>query len=350
MSGPRNLEELLQATRKASEKYSATTLVMRTEVPEPGDVLLPERLSAFEVEWAILARHPGDPTRLLVVPADGGSMIGSGDVEITDAAAGGPWTLRCRAGRWRAASDLVPWARTGTLLASDLERACRRWWEIEGPVGTVGTVGTVEAREIDADPEYRGWLEEVVEPARRALEGPASFAVNDVGSSETRGKVPVPRRPRVDLFRRLAAPSLIAAGIAAALLVVFWIQRPPSDEVFVNVGSIGLWPGLRGTPDVQIPPDRDRVTVTLRCPDDPPSPRYRLELRDADSRRIVWKHDGLTVLEDGYLRISLPTSLLPAGSYEMGLFAVVEDRFEPLDVYRFGVSRDGTDDRRDAQE
>lgn len=145
--------------------------------PEPGDVFVLDRTSDFDVEWAIIARDLADEQRLFIVPADGCSLVGSTDVEISEVAPFGPLVLRCRFGRWLDARHFDPGFRVGFLDPDDVARARHKCTEVEEAGGTAagGTAAGATAasvpHEIDDDPEYLDWVEDVLLPAQLALAG-----------------------------------------------------------------------------------------------------------------------------------------------------------------------------------
>lgn len=134
--------------------------------PRPGDVFVIDQPGELAVEWVILAQDPRDGCRVLAAPADGNALAGSGDVAVPESAPFGPLTVRCgHAAGWLPAGLFPGDARVGVLDPEDVARAWRRWSELQD--GTLAV--SRRAREVDDDPDYRDWVELVVEPARRDL-------------------------------------------------------------------------------------------------------------------------------------------------------------------------------------
>lgn len=161
------LARLVRETKRALERHAAGRAAvedLRETPPAPGDVFVLERTAEFDVEWAVIARDPADEQRLLTVPADGCSFVGTSDVEISEEALVGPLVLRCRFGSWLDAALIGPGARVGVLDPDDVARAFRQWTVIEA--GAAG--GSAPALETE-DPDYQDWIDDVLLPARLAL-------------------------------------------------------------------------------------------------------------------------------------------------------------------------------------
>lgn len=144
--------------------------------PSPGDLFVFEATREHELEWLVLLR--GEDSRWLVVPADTVPLVGSADVEVPPHSPGGPLSLRCRWGVWLEARDFVSAHRVGVVSQEDLDRAQRKWREIEE--GRIQA--TVTEQDVDGDPEYGEW-ERVLRSARKALHQRRDLGVNDASCS-----------------------------------------------------------------------------------------------------------------------------------------------------------------------
>lgn len=163
---------LLEETRRALDRHTSLKAGMQgngAKPPEPGDVYVLERTAEFDVEWAIIDRDPDNSDRLLTVPADGCSFVGSADVEVPEVAPFGPLVLRCRFGSWIDAGCFEPGFRVGRLGPDDVARARHKLTEVDE-----GTVEGHDAFDTDLDPDYRDWVEDVLVPARLALARPCT--------------------------------------------------------------------------------------------------------------------------------------------------------------------------------
>jgi hypothetical protein len=161
----------IEETRRALERHASERAAVDgdgAESPAPGDVYVLDRTAEFDVEWAIIDRDPVNAERLLTVPADGCSLVGSADVEVSEVAPFGPLVLRCRFGSWIDAECFDPGIRVGVLGPDDVARARLKLSEVEQrSLDDPGS--TLDA---DLDPDYRDWVEGVLVPARLALAGP----------------------------------------------------------------------------------------------------------------------------------------------------------------------------------
>ncbi len=158
---------LQQATRRAVRRYAAVQVMVEglIDTPlEPGELFVLHATAAFDVEWAVVARHPAHSRLLLVMPADGCSLVGSSDVEIPESAPGGPLVLRCRFGQWLGDSSFETRTRVGVLDPGDVARARLAWSEIEK-----GDEPGPARWEADEGPDYQDWVTEILVPACMAL-------------------------------------------------------------------------------------------------------------------------------------------------------------------------------------
>jgi hypothetical protein len=154
----RALERAQAAARASRTEPKVSTLA--EEPPRAGDVLLHPALRALPVQWAVISSESGDD--LKVVPADTGSMVGSGDVALADLPGVGRVTARCRFVQPLSPAALAGAQRSGRLSAEGLARIERRRSELGA-----GRKGSFTEIETDEDPEYEDWLADVVEPACR---------------------------------------------------------------------------------------------------------------------------------------------------------------------------------------
>ncbi len=309
------MERLLDETREASERRRREAGALAGSATlAPGDVA---HAGPTESEWAVLARDGAG--RLHVVPADAGTFAGSGDV-TADGEAGGPWMLRCRHGLWVEPARLEPSTPTGRLTAQELERARER---ASGRASGV----TVLERETDEDPEYREWIEDVVEPARgvlatkgAAVEPMAEEAETDEATlEETRTA-----SAQVTRWRTLAAVAAILL-VAAVTLSGFrlWrqevrignlVEAATRRAVAGNVLSVVLFHEDRGeTTLIRVPAGFENVLLSLLLDEPASAAGFLLEVR-TEAGEPVWTGDGQKA-QDDILRLVLPVSLVPPGRY-----------------------------------
>ena len=219
---------LLEETRQAYSRRAALQAELHARAdrpPETGDVFAVERTADFGVEWVVLAHEGADARRLLAVPADGGALLGSGDLEIPESAPAGALILRCRFGTWLDAALLSKGRRVGVLAADDVERARERW----SAIARGETVGSKLERETDADPEYQDWIEDFLEPAQQAMSDA------DIARSAAPKVDAVPQ----DLGSRAGLPDAGEVPRGGGSYAWRWLALAASILIFV--GSLALW-------------------------------------------------------------------------------------------------------------
>lgn len=332
MSSPAPRDRLREQTRQASSRHAEmrARLARRSGEPAaPGDVFAVDAGGDLASEWVILARDPDG--RVLAVPADGLSFAGSADVEISDAAPAGFMVLRCRLGAWLTADVFDPAARTGVLDSGDVARAWRRWSEVEAGELTA----TILASEVDEDPEYEDWVNEVLLPARRAL------------LRRTKSARP-PVRRRSLRHRPLA---LIAASIAIVVTAGLAVRLADLDRrldearrgsAVVNPVIAVLEPPseVRGAGgEIVIPERASHVILFLPLRGATSSPEYRIEISVAESGQEIWTGEGLAPERPGEIRAGVPAALLPAGEYRLRLLGREDGELRLAMEYVMNVRR-----------
>lgn len=217
---------LLEETRRAYLRQVEARAELRgqDDWPEPGDVFAVEHTAGFSVEWAILARGGAGNQLLFAVPADAGTFVGSSDVEIADSAPSGPLTLRCRLGGWVDVDHFAPRVRTGVLDGDDVARA----WDLCSQIAGGAVIGSADEREVDEDPDYQDWVDEVVAPARRALFGKAEDSAGGgreaTASPAERPPSSEPRDPSGSRQWALLAASILLLVTGAFAGSLLWRQ------------------------------------------------------------------------------------------------------------------------------
>ena len=186
----------------------------RGRAPEPGEIFVLPETAELPVEWALLEARP---KAFLAIPADTQPLAGSRDFALGPHVLSGPLTLRCGHPVEIAAARLRPELRTGLLdphsLAAvrSLQTALARGTASDDPMG----------EEVDRDPEYRDWVEEVLDPARAVMVGlggdvPADSTGAKVMPFEaSRGRRGEPGGRGATFSRVL--PWLVAASLAIGL-------------------------------------------------------------------------------------------------------------------------------------
>lgn len=244
--------------------------------PRPGDLFAPAETADLGVEWLVLDRADV-PSRVLLVPADTNPLAGSADVEAHPDRPAGPLTIRCGYGVWIDPDNLEPGDRTGAVDDATLETALKKRWALTREA----LQGSPLEREVDVDPEYQDWVDEILVPARTALET-AHREIVEVRTEETS-----------------YAPLRLAWGLAAMLLFAvvglslwtasLWEQaelvRQP--EILGEIAeSVKVGDSERGEGDLQMSPmgEAQGIHVTFG-PESAPYSTFRLEIVSEDNGR-----------------------------------------------------------------
>jgi hypothetical protein len=250
------------------------------------------------VEWALLDRRPqGD---FLAVPADASPLAGSADVEVPATAPGGPLCLRCRFAVWLRPGLFEPRLRSGRLAPETVAEALQQVRRLEA--------GTLEpsplAEEVDADSEYKDWIQEVPERAR-AL----ALAARPAGS----------RKPGSWFgagFSLAALFALLAVGLGIWVTALRREVSQLSAPIFdISPHEVVLGETHRGGTILEIPPEAGHVLLTLVVDAAIPPQTGRFEIFDAGGRP-VWRSDPLRLTPGDY-RLVLRRSDLPDGTYRV---------------------------------
>jgi hypothetical protein len=299
----------------------------RGRAPEPGEIFVLSETAELPVEWVLLEARP---KAFLAIPADSQPLAGSRDFALGANVLSGPLVLRCGHAVEIAASRIRPELRTGLLdphslaAARSLQAALAAGTAAEDPLG----------EEVDRDPEYRDWVEEVLDPARAVLVGLSemnaptpSRSADVIPFEDRRSQRTAPsRRGQGSTFLRVL-PWLAAAGLAVAFGWERWQMR----EVLTAASAARFdEPGLalpsgtvRGETEWKLPPATgipgERVRFLGYVPSDLPEAMpmalILLDHRDQELARSAVKTRNLS---DEW-SISLLRSKIPPGSYRIKL-------------------------------
>ncbi len=329
---------LPEETRRAWERSEAS-LSRGVEPPSSGDVVVLERTARFDVEWAVLARDPDRPGKLLAVAADGQPLVGSADVDVPASSPGGPLRLRCRFGCWVEAGLLGPATRTATLARGDVARALERRSDVDR--GTVA--GSTLADEADDDPEYQDWVRTNLEPAWQTLiEEAREEADEETPALRPRGVADRPTSRRSRGSRRAGSLALAASLLLALGGGLFWRQhREHQREALelrrrsfvINPAVLTLHQDerslLQEPTEIRLPADASHVVFFVPLLGPRLAPSYRAELLEAATGDRLWASDPLR--EDlRELRVGLPAALLLPGEYTLRILELRGDETEAM--------------------
>lgn len=350
-----------------------------------GELVLFPETADFPVEWAILGRDPAHPGQVLVVPADTNSKAGTADVEATGSVA--PLTLRCAFGAWVSEARVASAPRSeGTLSPEDVSAAKQVWQARERGE----PAGSLLAEEVDQDPEYRDWIEDVLVPARATLTAapvvpirrrphffgnPYALAasvllmvtlgltggllwqdrrLDDLASDRARAEQELRRererlsgelrttgeRYRQELAERERRAQEDRERIAE---LERRLAETPRPGALLNVPLVGLAPRdpVRGEiEEVTLPEGLDLFFLLLSKYDTREFPSYRLEIADKDTGRMVWRGEGLEVSRLNEVTLALPRDLLPPGDYRLRLYGVKDGKAEEVGEYEVRIVRE----------
>ena len=277
---------------------------MRTEATGlPGDLFVLAATADLPVEWAILARRPGE---LLAVPADTFALAGSADVEVPAELSGGPLSLRCRFGVWLDAGLFEPKLRSGGLTPDIVAEALQHFRRLES--------GDLEAsplaEEVDADPEYADWIREVPERAR-ALAAAARHAVWPVAAR------PAPAVSWASAYRLAAIFALLAVGLSIWVVLLRREVGRLSAPIFdIPANEVVLGAADRGDSVLEIPRGASHVLLLLVVDAGIAPQDGRFEIVDAGGR-AVWRGRRVHLIPAGEFRLVVPRGLLPDGGYSV---------------------------------
>jgi hypothetical protein len=274
----------------------------------PGDLYVLPETADLPVEWAVLEPHPRHPRRWRAVPADTNPLAGSADVEVPADAAGGPLSLRCRFPVWLEADVLAPERRTGRLSPEHVQEALHKRQQIER--GEISA--SALAREVDVDPEYRDWVDEVV--ARAPGLAPALQPSAPV--------VPIRTLSRWRPVTALAA-ALGCAVIGLSVWVLLLrrdVDRLTGPILDVNAEQLILGSELRSPLQVSLSASRDHLVLVLVLDRTIPEGTGRLEMIDREGR-LLWRSSALDTAPGEELHLVLPRRLLHPGTYRIRLLS-----------------------------
>jgi hypothetical protein len=348
-----------------------------------GELVLFPETAGHPVEWAVLGRDPAHPGQVLVVPADTNTKAGTADVEATGSVA--PLTLRCAFGVWITEARAAAAPRSeGTLSPEDVSAAKRLWEAKERGE----PVGSLLAEEVDADPDYRDWIEDVLIPARDALTkvpvipirrrphffgNPYALAasvllmvtlgltggllwqdqrLDNLASERARtekelrqererlAQVEEQHRRQLTEAERRAEEARRQDRERIAELERRLKEETPRPGALLNVPLVGLGPKdpVRGEiEEVILPEGVDLFFLLLSITDPRRFPTYRLEVADKETGRVVWKGEGLKASEVNEVSLALPRDVLLPSDYRLRLYGLKDGKAEEVGEYEVRI-------------
>ena len=295
----------------------------RGRAPEPGEIFVLPETAELPVEWVLLeARRKA----FLAIPVDTLPLAGSRDFALGPHVLSGPLSLRCGHAVEIAAARLRPELRTGLLDPHSLAAVRSLQAALANGTAEVDPMG----EEVDRDPEYRDWVEEVLDPARAVMVGLGESAGNEtasvgsevvqLGDWRERQADNASRRGGTGAagWVRRASPWLAAALLAVSLGLGWRLVRGGSRVVFdPQSESVILGSDVRGDQVIELQPGESGLllTVELNVPSGKNS-RIRLVRKGGD---LIYEGTPREVGHGAGVPVLIPRSLIRAGRYQLEL-------------------------------
>ncbi len=303
----------------------------RGHAPEPGEIFVLTETAELPVEWALLEARP---LAFLAVPADVQPLAGSRDLALGANVLSGPLVLRCGHAVLIAAARLRPELRTGLLDPATLTAARALHAILAAGTADLDPLG----EEIDRDPEYRDWVEEVLDPARAVLAGLAGLVgegreekehpwggeVVEMGDWRARQREKAERGGGTG-FRewvRRGSPWLAAALLAVSVGLGWQLVRGRQAIVFnPQTENVSLGSAVRGDRVVKLGPGEGSLLISVVLSEDVPSiehARFRFVRAPGDR---IFEETLVRAGPGSEVRILIPRDRIATGRYRLELVA-----------------------------
>lgn len=170
----RDMEDLKLRANAAIEKVNrAQERIARcNQEPSAGDVYVFAETAALGIEWVAVLRNVDDPSIWFCLPMDMNPMVGTDDVPVPESSDAGSATIRCGRGLWMHQYFLATsGARSGFLESRYVDKARA----IMSAMVT-GQCYSIKVRsDVDFDPDYEEWIQDVTVAACRLEQSEAGF-------------------------------------------------------------------------------------------------------------------------------------------------------------------------------
>lgn len=172
----RDMNKLKARAAAALDKFkrNQTRIAECNRGPEAGDEYVFAETAGAGVLWVVVLSHKDDPELLYCLPGDMSPMIGTHDVQVPEECEAGPGTIRCGLGLWLSRAFITAaGARSGFHEDRHVDQTLIRL--------SAMVTGTDDARidlrpEIDHDPDYHEWIDEVTAAACRLEQAESMFS------------------------------------------------------------------------------------------------------------------------------------------------------------------------------
>ncbi len=293
----------------------------RGHAPEPGEIFVLPETAELPVEWALLEAR-GE--RFLAVPADVQPLAGSRDLALGADVLSGPLVLRCGHGAEIAASHLRPELRTGLLDPQSLATARELQANLAAGTAAEDPLG----EEVDRDPEYRDWVEEVLDPARAGVVGLGERGAEVVNLEDRRERRSRPGAgsQNANLLQR-SSPWLAAALLAVSLGLGWQLQKSRSIVIDPQSEQISLGTTVRGDRVVKLASGADSLLLSIAMSVDVPTvENAHLRFSRLGGERL-FEGEPRKVGPGSEVAVLIPRERISAGRYSLEL---IGEGGEPL--------------------
>lgn len=289
------------------------------EKPKAGDLYVSDASADFPVQWLVLGADPARPGRFLVVAADTAPFTAAGDIAVPADVGFGPLTVRPRFTASVEARELASDHRVGVLP----ERFALQVRDRAADLASGSLQPTVLEEETDADPEYRDWVAEVLEPACAALAA---------GGRERPSEI-VPPAMRTARWPQALAALFLLTSIGLSVWVVELRRRVEllQAPALVRGFEVAVGDPTRGTETIKIPSGAMRILVeVVLYPGVPTYELYRIELRDGQGRERLALPPQPPPPRSVY-RLELTAARFPDGEYTLAVYGLSREGPEKID-------------------
>jgi hypothetical protein len=183
----KNMENLKAEISAAVEKLERNKrkIAEAPDLPAKGDIYTFAATAGLGIEWAVVRQHIDDAALWFIIPLDQNPYAGTWDVAVSEFSEAGAGTLRCGRGIWIHADDIDKGSRSGFIEPDYVDEATQRLAAmVQGEVNS-----HIHRPDVDEDPEYQEWMEEVTAAAEKLehqlLSEPEVFSLADFSTAWT---------------------------------------------------------------------------------------------------------------------------------------------------------------------
>ena len=149
----------IRAQVDAARQHIAGATAWAAEASGPakvGELYTFAATASLGVEWLAVLQNVDDEGLLYLVPFDQNSMVGTWDVSVSEFSTSGEGTLRCGRGFWLHVDDFASAKRSALIEPAIVDAARAKLDQM-----VTGDRVAESGFEIDDDPDYRQWIDEI---------------------------------------------------------------------------------------------------------------------------------------------------------------------------------------------